>query len=450
MAAKVEHEIIALEDWKEFLKSAEREEKHELFLKIIKAQPENSYDYFLLPDEEEQKELLFTLDPEQQEFLLLQLTTHNKIQQALENIKPDDLVDLFQNIGIDIKHEIWGALTEETKKVTKFLLTFDPDDAAGIMTPQYVAAIPTATVAQTIKLIRDNIDEVETIYYIYIVDRIGKLQGVVSLRDLMRRKDNVTLEEFMIRDYYYVQQNTNQDETVRLLNEHDLLAIPVTDKYHRLLGIVTIDDAVEIIQEERHEDMLKMSAITSELGKRKTYLHNSVFSLFQSRIPWLALLLIASTFTTNVINWFASFINSAAFLILFIPVITSTGGNTAVQSSTLIISGLAKAELSFKDILKIFFKELLVGLTLGLCLGLLVFGLGILLPPIITVMQGITLGISLASVVLFSSLIGILAPLIISKLGFDPTVIASPLIATAIDIIGLSIYFTLARMILKI
>ncbi len=450
MAYELEKEITSIEDWKDWVSLADNEELIVQFSELMKQESDNTQDYFSLLDTDKQKSILFALEQEYLENFLTQLIAANTIQEVLNNIQPDDLADLFQMISDTLKSKIWEALPQNTQQIVKFLLTFDADDAAGIMTPNYVAARSTATVAQTIQLIRNNIDEVETIYYIYVVDRMGKLQGVVSLRDLMRKKDTVCLEEFMVSEYYYVHPETDQEETVQLLYEHDLIAIPVIDKFHRLLGIVTIDDAIEISKAEHKEDMLKMSAVTSDATKDKSYLHSSVFQLFQARIPWLGLLLIASTFTSNVINFFSSFIHSVAFLVLFIPVITSTGGNTAVQSSALIISGLAKNELSFKDICKIVMKELIVGLFLGLCLGILVLLIGVFVPPIISVRHGIALSVSLLSVVLFSAIIGILAPLIISKLGFDPTVIASPLIATGIDIIGLSIYFSIAKLILQI
>ena len=450
MAHELEKEITSIDEWSEWIAFADNGDIISQFSIFIKQSPENIQHYFSVLDSDKQQTIIFNIEQEHLEVLLTQLIKANMIQDFLDNIQPDDLADLFQTISEALKNKIWIALPDNTKQIIKFLLTFDADDAAGIMTPNYVAARSTATVEQTIQLIRSNIDDVETIYYIYVVDRMGKLQGVVSLRDLMRKKDTVCLEEFMISEYYYVHPETDQEETVQLLYEHDLLAIPVIDKFHRLLGIVTIDDAVEISKAEHKEDMLKMSAVTSDAIKDKSYLHSSVFRLFQSRIPWLGLLLIASIFTTNVINFFSSFISSVAFLILFIPVITSTGGNTAVQSSALIISGLAKNELSFKDIFSILIKEFIVGLLLGLFLGLLIILLGVFIPPIISIEHGIALSVSLLSVVLFSAIIGILAPLIISKLGFDPTVIASPLIATGIDIIGLSIYFSVSKLILQI
>ncbi len=420
-----------------------------ILTQLIREESPKACERFLSLELSQQEELLFLLEPQIQESLLLELARKKQIQSSIENMKPDDLVDLFQNMGIDAKHEIWNALSEEAKKVTKYLLAFDYDDAGGIMTPQYVEATPSTTVKKTIEIIRTNIDEVETIYYIYVVDRVGKLMGIASLRDLMRRKDDTTLEEFMTCDYHYVNQYTDQEDTARLLKEHDLLAIPVLDKYHRLLGIVTIDDAVQIIEEEYEQDILHISAIQSEPGS-KSYLNRSFLKHFQSRVPWLILLLLASTFTSNVINWFSSFISSSTFLVLFIPVITSTGGNTAVQSSALIIRGLAKNELSFKDLLQIVSKELLVALALGICLGTLIVILGIYVPPIIPLNEGIALGISLLFIVLFSAIFGIFAPLVISRFGFDPTVIASPLIATIIDIVGLSLYFSIARFVLKI
>lgn len=442
---KIDISIPSIKDWKKFIAQASLTEIIEIWERIPE---DDAIQYFLHLNTNLQSELLLQISTNTQENLISNLANKN-IEDLLNEIPPDDLVDLFQKISPEIRKSVWEHLSEETRQVTNFLLRFDYDDAAGIMTPNYVKVRANITVAKTISFIRKNIEEVETIYYIYIVDAINRLQGVVSLRDLFRKKDNILLSEFMITNVYSVQEHTDQEITAKLLQEHDLLAIPVLDKFHRLLGIVTVDDAMEVIAQEHDEDVLKMGAITASSNTHsKSYLENKIINLFRSRLPWLAILLIASTLTTNVINLFSSVISAMPYLILFIPVITSTGGNTATQSATLMIQGIARNEISFKNVFSIVLKEMLVALLLGGSLGILMLLRSLYLPPTIQIMDALIISLSLVFVVLFSAIIGILAPLTISRIGSDPAVIATPLIATLIDLIGLTIYFSLARLLL--
>lgn len=404
--------------------------------------------YFLHTDKTIQADFLLELSTDEQETLITKLASKN-IKELLQEIAPDDLVDLFRHVSVEIRESVWKHLDEETKSITKFLLRFDYDDAAGIMTPQYVKVRPDITVAQTIAFIRSNINTGETIYYIYIIDAIGRLQGVVSLRDLFRQKDNIVLHDFMNTKIYSVHEDTDKEETANLLQQHDLLALPVVDDFNRLLGIVTVDDAMHVLDDEFNEDMLQMGALAS-VNKHFSlpYLKTNVLSLFKSRIPWLAILLLAGTLTSNVINHFFDTIYMATYLIIFLPVITSTGGNTATQSSTLMIRGLSRNEIEFRHILSILLKEVVVAFLLGISLACIMLIRSLFFPPSIHIAEALVLSASLVFVVLFSAVIGTLAPLIISKLGTDPTVIASPLIATLIDLIGLAIYFSMARMLL--
>ena len=439
-------EIMSIPDWKEFTISHTIAEVIEAWHDLPK---DIILEYFLHIPHEQQIEFLLHLSQSEQQDLILDLTSQG-IKEPFKDIAPDDLVDLFQQVSQEVRDAVWEHLSEEEKKITNFLLRFDYDDAAGIMTPNYVKVRPNITVVQTIAFIRANIDMVETIYYIYIVDAIGRLQGVVSLRDLFRKNDNVLLQDFMTVQVHSVQENTNRKETAELLQEYDLLAIPVLDNFKRLLGIVTVDDAMEVLAEEHNEDMLQMSAITpTKTTYAPTYLDTNIMSLFKSRIPWLAILLIAGTLTSNVINIFSDIINAATYLILFIPVITSTGGNTATQSATLMIRGLSRNELEFRHIFKVVLKESCVALLIGMSLAIIMLLRSLWLAPSIELIEAGIISISLLFVVLFSAMIGVLAPLLISKLGADPTVIVTPLIATLIDVLGLSIYFFMAKLLLS-
>jgi len=310
------------------------------------------------------------------------------------------------------------------------------------MTPRYLAISSSITVAQAIHFIRKSAVDVETIYYTYILDNLKRLKGVVSLRDLLSAPDDAKISEIMEGEVISVKEDMDQEEVARILETYGFLAIPVTDSYNRLLGIITVDDVMEVIRDEQTEDVYKMGAMA---GSTEPYLSVSVFKLVRNRIPWLIILFLVGTITTNVLHHYEGLILGAAFLFMFLPVITQTGGNAGGQSSTLMIRGLATGEIRFKDILRIVLKEIFVGLVMGLGTGFVIILRSFLLPPGITLVEAATIGFALSLVVMFSTIIGALAPLLIHRAGMDPTVMSSPLMATLIDVAGLTIYFETAR-----
>ena len=372
--------------------------------------------------------------------------TNASIKLLLADMAPDDLVDIIQNTSAEIRHSVWYNLSEEMRRETLFLLRFEEDDAAGIMTPRYLAVRSGATVNRALRFVRTSAESVETIYYIYVVDALQRLKGVVSLRSLLTSSDDVHIGEIMARDIISVLEDTDQEEVARTLETHDFLALPVVDSAGKLLGIVTFDDVIDVIHEEHTEDLYKMGAMD---GVVEPYFDISIAGLVKKRVPWLILLLILGTVTTNVLHQYESIIIGAAFLFVFMPVITQTGGNSGGQSSTLMIRGLATGEIHVRDFWSVLARELVVGAVLGLVTGLVIFARSTLLPPGVETLQAIAIGVSLVVVVLFSNIVGALAPLAIYRLGFDPTVISAPLMATLIDVCGITIYFETAKLILK-
>ncbi len=401
---------------------------------------------FLLFSLEKKVELITELGQSDQEALIERLSEESA-REIFEMVEPDDLVDIIQSLSEEVRGNVWRSLSEEARNQMQFLLRFDQDDAAGLMTPRYLAIRRNVTVGQAFAFIRTNATDVETIYYIYVVDDLKRLQGVVSLRDLLFNDDAARLEEIMVTKVVSVQEDMDQEEVAKLLESYDLIALPVVDGYNRLLGIVTFDDAIDVIREEQTEDVYKMGAMD---GAADRYSDSSILRLVRKRVPWLTILLIAGTFTTNVISHFESLILAAGFLVWFVPVITQTGGNSGTQSSTLMIRGIAMGEIQFRDVGEVLFKELLVGLTMGVLLAGVIILRGVFLPPGVEVIEAVAIGSALLFVVVFSSLIGALAPLVIHRLGLDPTVMAGPLMATLIDVAGLTIYFQAARLILRI
>lgn len=401
---------------------------------------------FLVLDHEMKSDFISDLSANDQEFLIVELSEH-ATQNMLKEMDPDDLVDLIQSISPENRESLWQNMSEESKKETEFLLRFDEDDAAGLMTPRYAAIQGEITVDQALKFIRRTMDELETIYYIYVLDKLKRLTGVVSLKQILAAKDDEVVSAIMEEHVIFVQDDTDQEETAKVLEDHDLLAIPVVDKFNRLLGIITFDDVIDVIREEQTEDIYKMGAMG---GNTDSYLDSSIFALVLKRLPWLIILLLAGTITTNVLDGFNELVLTAGFLVLFIPVITQTGGNCGTQSSTLMIRGLATDELHFRDLWRVLGKEILVGIIIGISTGIIIFLRGMYLPPGIELLEAVIVGISLSSVVIFATVLGALVPLIIHRLGFDPTVAAGPLMSTIIDVIGLTIYFKVAIIILGI
>lgn len=415
-------------------------------------------EYWNLFDEEDARRLFLALDldkkvdlinllPDQAQEDIIAFLSERNTRLLLEEMEPDDLVDLIQNVSSEVRHSVWNNLNDDVKRETLFLLRFDEDDAAGLMTPRYSAIEAGRTVAETIRFIRKNTAEAETIYYIYVVDPLHRLRGVLSLRQLLTADDDTPIGSIMTIDPVSVREDTDQEQVARILEAHNLLALPVLGGDGKLLGIVTVDDVIDVIREEQTEDVYKMGAMD---GVADPYLATSVFGLVKKRIPWLILLLLLGTITTNVLHHYESIILGAAFLFIFMPVITQTGGNTGGQSSTLMIRGLATGEIQFRDFWRILGRELLVGIILGVGTGLVILLRSYLLPPGVSIEQAIAIGSALIFVVLFSNIVGTIAPLIIARLGFDPTVMSTPLMATLIDVAGITIYFETARYLLNL
>ena len=407
---------------------------------------EQALKLFRILDLEHKVDLMDTLPISKQELLIRSLTGEHA-KALLAEMDPDDLTDFIQSVSAEVRESVWNALEEEAKQETLLLLKYDYDDAAGLMTTRYLAIRPNLKVSQALTWVRKNMQNVETVYYIYVLDPLKRLIGVVSLRDLMAAEDADLVQNVMVKEVITVFQDTDQEEVAKILETYDLLALPVVDHYHRLLGIVTFDDVIDVIREEQTEDIYKMSAVSAS---RATYLESSVFALMRRRIPWLIILLLAATITTNVIAGYRHVLEAAVVLAFFIPIVTGTGGNSGTQSATLMIRGLATGELRFQDIWRIIGKEVLVGILIGVCLGILTILRAMLLPPEVSLNEALAVGTAMFFVVIVATLVGALAPLAISRLGLDPTVMAGPLMATLIDVSGLTIYFETAKLLLKV
>ncbi len=390
---------------------------------------------------EKKIDLITELTDLQQERILHTLSEQNK-KELFKEMEPDDLVDIVQSVNPEIRNTVWKSLSDEVKKETLFLLRFDEDDAAGIMNPRYLAIRSTIKVFHALEFIRKNADKVELLYNIYVLDNLQRLIGIVSIQNILSADDDNTISEIMDEKVISVREDTDQEEAAKILEANDLVSLPVVDQNNVLLGDITFDDVMDVIREEQTEDVYKMGAMS---GEAESYMMTTVWGLVKKRVPWLIILLLVGTITTNVLHHYENIIISAAFLFIFMPVITQTGGNAGSQSSTLMIRGLATGEIQFREIGIIMIKELFVGILMGVITGVVIILRSIILPPGIGINQGIIIGSSLIFVVIISNMIGTLAPLLIHRMGYDPTVMSGPLMATVIDVAGLSIYFETAR-----
>ncbi len=405
---------------------------------------EEAIKIFAMLDLEKKVDLINSLPPSKQEELITSLTAENR-RILFEEMEPDDITDFMQSVSPEVREAVWKNLSDEAKEETRFLLRFDEDDAAGLMTPRYLALRSSQTVRQAINWVRKNVKDVETAYYLYVLDQLKRLIGVVSIKDLLAAEDEDLIDNIMVKKVISVREDTDQEEVAKILETYDLIALPVVDEYNRLLGIITFDDIIDVIREEQTEDVYKMSAMG---GSTERYLDSSILDLFKKRIPWLIILLFAATITTNVLAHYQTILEVAVVLSFFIPIVTGTGGNCGSQSATLMIRGIATGEIHFHDIVRVSIKEIVVGAAIGITLGILTILRSMYLPPYISLHVAMAVGTAMVFVVIFATLIGALFPLLINKLGLDPTVMAGPLMATLIDVTGLTIYFQTAKILL--
>ncbi len=407
---------------------------------------EEAAEVFLHLDTERKMALITELSNTEQEKIITSLSAQGK-RALFRSMEPDDLVDLVQSVSHEVRRSVWENLSDEAKREMLFLLRFDEDDAAGMMTPRYIAIRSNITVAQALKFVRSQVRDVEFIYYIYVLDNLQRLLGSVSIKDLLGAEDEQRVSELMETRVITVSDDTDREEVAKTLEDYDLVSLPVVDSNNLILGIVTFDDVIDVIREEQTEDIYKMGGMSGEVD---SYMDTSVWGLVKKRVPWLIILLLFGTITTNVVHHYEGIILGAAFLFIFMPVITQTGGNSGSQSSTLMIRGLATGEIQFRLIGIIMLRELFVGLLMGVVTGVVIIGRSVLLPPGVGIYPGLVIGLSLTFVVLVSNIIGTVAPLIIHRLGFDPTVMSAPLMATVIDVCGLTIYFEIAKLLLNL
>ena len=408
---------------------------------------------FRLLSKEQAAETFVEMDPDAQE-LLIKGFSDNELKEVLDELYVDDAADIVEEMPANVVRRILDHADPEMRKSINQILRYPEDSAGSIMTTEYVSLWPNMTVEEAILSIRRQGVDKETIYTCYITASDRTLLGLVSVKDLLLASDDeMRLKDMMHTNIISVTTQTDQETVARMLSKYNFLAMPVVDGENRMVGIVTFDDAMDVLTEEATEDMELMSGMTPS---EKPYLKSSTLELFKNRFPWLTLLMVSSTFTGLIITSFEDALASVVALTAFIPMLMGTGGNSGSQSSVTVIRSLSLGELKFQDIGAVLWKELRTSLMCGVALGVVCFAKIWLIDhllfnnPDITLMVDLVVSLALVLTVVIAKIVGGLLPLGAKALGADPAVMASPFITTIVDAVSLLVYFMFAKMLLGV
>ena len=376
---------------------------------------------------------------------LIKDLTDTELKNILDELFMDDTVDLIEEMPSNVVTRILRNVNKDDRKIINELLKYPEDSAGSIMTTEFIDLKEDMTIEQALDRIRKIGTDSETIYTCYVLGQNRKLQGIISIKEILLAKENSLISDNMETNIISVNTLEDKEEVAKKFDKYDLYALPVVDKENRLVGIVTVDDAINVLQDEAEEDFEKMAAMAPT---EESYFETSVFKHAKNRIVWLLVLMLSSAITGTIITNYENAFVAVPLLVAFIPMLMDTGGNCGSQSSTLIIRGLATDELEVKDVFKILWKEVriavLVGLSLTLVNGLRIFA------QYKNLQLACTVGLSITVTVILSKSIGCLLPLLAKKLKLDPAIMAAPLITTIVDILSVLVYFNIATVIMGI
>ena len=378
--------------------------------------------------------------------MLIQGFSDNELKDVFNELYLDDAVDIVEEMPANVVKRILANTDPDTRKMINEVLKYPDDSAGSIMTIEYVSLRLNMTVEEAIKRIRRTGVDKETIYTCYVTDENRVLLGNISIKTLLLADENDVIKDIMDTNFISAHTLEDQETVANKFNKYDLLAIPVVDDENRLVGIITFDDAIDVMQDEATEDIKKMAAI---IPSDKTYFKTTVFETWKARIPWLLLLMVSATFTGMIITSFEDALAAYTVLTAYIPMLMDTGGNSGGQASVTIIRALSLEEIEFSDIFRVIWKESRVAILCGLTLSICNF-VKLLLFDRVTVQVALVVCITLAVTVLMAKIIGCTLPILAKKIGFDPAVMASPFITTIVDAISLIVYFRVASIFLEI
>ena len=390
------------------------------------------------------------METDQQE-VLIRAFSDEELEQVMSDVFVDDTVDIIEEMPANVVRRILKSVTPERRAKINEIMHYPEDSAGSIMSTEFVDLTENVTVSEAFDKIRETGLNKETIYTCYVIDGNRKLVGLVTVMTLLTSSPDAVISDIMDENVIFTTTDADKEDVSKLIEKYDLLAIPVVDLEHRLVGIVTVDDAIDVIQEEAEEDFAKMNAITP---MEKPYLKTSVFNIWKSRIPWLMLMMVSATFTGMILSRFEAALAQLVVLTAFIPMLMDTGGNSGSQASVTIIRGISLGDIEFKDILRVIWKEIRVAALCGLSMAVATFGKVMLIDHLLLRNDSINWKIALivcitmACTIILAKFIGCTLPLFAKKIGFDPAVMASPFITTIVDAVSLLIYFAVASMVL--
>ncbi len=398
---------------------------------------------FRLLAKDEAIEVYEHLDSSVQQALIEEFKSQ-EVYEIVEQMSPDDRAKLFDELPAKVVRRLLIQMSPQEREMTSMLLGYEPDTAGRIMTPEYVSLKETMTVADAVDYIRGLAEIKETIYYLYSTDAARRLRGILSLRDIVIAQPEQTIGDIMTREVVEVQTDTDQEEVARIIQRYDFLAVPVVDREKRLVGIVTVDDVLDIIEEEATEDIYTLGGVQS--GDGDDYFQTNLLTVARRRVLWLLVLLITNTGTSAVINSQQDVLQQVVGLMAFIPLLIGTGGNVGAQSSTVVIRGLNTDRIRSMGPGTVIAREATAGLFLGIMLAAVVTLWAYWLQKDWSI--AISVGISLAAISVLASTAGSTLPLLFQKIGLDPALMSAPFITTAVDVLGVFIYFSVARLII--
>jgi magnesium transporter len=385
--------------------------------------------------------------PEEEQSELLELLRPREARAVLEELDPDDLADALQALEeSDPEHAeaVKSLLGPEVRAVAEALASYEEEAAGGLMTPEFVSLAASMTVERALEFLRRASPDAETIYYLYVVDADQRLTGVLSLRELIVAAPTTRIDDIMDSDVVRVTTGTDQEEVARIIADYDLSVLPVVDELDRLVGIVTVDDVLDVVELEATEDIHRLGAAPIDVD----YARARPWLLFRKRVPWLVLLVVSMTLTFNVISHFEDILAEVVILAAFIPLLIGTGGNVGAQVATLVVRALATRDLELRDFGRILLKEMGTGLMLGAAFGIFIMAYVMLFQPEPRI--AVALGITMLLIALTANLVGASLPFLFRRFGIDPALTSSPGITTIMDVVGLLIYFNVVIWILRV
>ena len=407
---------------------------------------------FRLLSKETAAEVFANLEPPEQERIIAAITDQ-ELSGLIEELYVDDAVDIMEELPANLVKRLMRSATPSTRNLINQYLRYPEDSAGSIMTAEFVDLKKYMSVKESIARIRRIGEDKETIYVCFVTNASRKLEGVVTVKDLLLHDDDMIIEDLMDRNVVFATTTEDQESVSEKFSDYDLMAMPVVDKEGRLVGIVTVDDVMDVMEQEATEDIEKMAGINPS---DKPYSRSSPWEIWKNRIPWLMFLMLSATFTSMILTSFETRLSAVAGLVPFIPMLMGTGGNSGAQSATAVIRSLSLGDIEPRDALRVLWKEWRVAFLCGLSLSVINFGKMLLVDGLllgnanITLAVAATVSLAIVFVVMFAKLVGSLLPIGAEKIGLDPAVMANPLISTLTDAVSLLIYIFIAMLILGI